>query len=94
MIISGVSNLLTSGEESKHTKKILKRVIVDQRVANISHSYENTEREEATVNMVNVNCSIAFFHGIIQPFKLFRTTCKGESRNRVFDRSDRIYIHN
>lgn len=93
LIISGVSNLLTSGEESKHTKKILKRVIVDQRVANISHSYENTEREEATVNMVNVNCSIAFFHGIIQPFKLFRTTCKGESRNRVFDRSDRIYIH-
>lgn len=45
LIISGVSNLLTSGEESKHTKKILKRVIVDQRVANISHSYENTERE-------------------------------------------------
>lgn len=44
LIISGVSNLLISGEESKHTKKILKRVIVDQRVANISHSYENTER--------------------------------------------------
>lgn len=52
-----------------------------------------TQREEATVNMVNVNCSIAFFHGIIQPFKLFRTTCKRESRNRVFDRSDRIYIY-
>lgn len=93
LIISGVSNLLISGEESKHTKKILKRVIVDQRVANISHSYENTERGS---HGKHGQCELlySFFHGIIQPFKLFRTTCKGESQNRVFDRSDRIYIHN
>lgn len=92
LIISGVSNLLTSGEESKHTKKILKRVIVDQRVANISHSYDNTERGS---HGKHGQCELlySFFHGIIQPFKLFRTTCKGESRNRVFDRSDRIYIY-
>lgn len=32
LIISGVSNVLIAGEESKHTKKILKRVYVDQRI--------------------------------------------------------------
>lgn len=90
LIISGVSNLLTSGEESKHTKKILKRVIVDQRVANISHSYDNTERGS---HGKHGQCELlySFFHGIIQPFKLFRTTCKGESRNCVFDPCDRMY---
>lgn len=93
LIISGVSNLLISGEESKHTKKILKELLLTRELQTY-RTLTRTQREEATVNMVNVNCSIAFFHGIIQPFKLFRTTCKGESQNRVVDRSDRIYIHN
>lgn len=94
LIISGVSSLLISGEESKQTENIFKRVIVDQRVANISHSYEKTERErERGSHGKHGQCELlySFFHGIIQPFKLFRTTCKGESRNCVFDPCDRMY---
>lgn len=88
LIISGVSSLLRVSKQ----RTFLKRVIVDQRVANISHSYDNTERGS---HSKHGQCELlySFFHGIIQPFKLFRTTCKGESRNRVFDRSDRIYIY-
>lgn len=51
-----------------------------------------TQKDEGTVNMVNCRKALKrFFHRIIQSFKLFRTTCIEESRNLVFDRSDRMY---
>lgn len=95
LIISGVSSLLISGEESKQTENIFKKSYCwPESCKHIALLREHRERERGSHGK-HGQCELlySFFHGIIQPFKLFRTTCKGESRNRVFDRSDRIYIY-
>lgn len=64
LIISGVSSLLISGEESKQTENIFKKSYCwPESCKHIAllREHREREREEATVNMVNVNCSIASF---------------------------------